>query len=396
MRRATVIGLFVVLLLSGGAAFVWHWLTPSPNGPQAPADYADKANWVCLPGRSDSCAADLSTVAIAANGSTTPVLLPRQTDPAIDCFYVYPTVSRARTANAPLKVSPEVAYVTREQFARFGTVCRPFAPVYRQGTLKALEASAMGLGTLGGDRDLAFGDVRDSWRYYLAHDNQGRGVVLVGHSQGSRMIKRLIQEEIEGKPAQKLLVSAMLLGNGVVVPTGRDMGGDFKTVPLCRAAAQTGCVIAYSSFRASAPPPPDSRYGRDPGNGFAVSCTNPASLGGGKAILNAVFPAHGPLAKTPWVNNGTDIAAPFVTVPGLISGECVHDGHGTYLAVSFNSSPNDVRRNDIDGDVRVFGSIRPEWGLHLVDVNLTQGDLLSVIQAETNAFKDDTARSSTP
>ena len=27
-------------------------------------------------------------------------------------------------------------------------------------------------------------DVLAAWNYYLEHDNQGRGVVLVGHSQG--------------------------------------------------------------------------------------------------------------------------------------------------------------------------------------------------------------------
>jgi hypothetical protein len=378
----------VFLVLGAGAAIMLHRLTPAANGPQAAADFGRTANWVCLPGRNDSCATDLAATAIAADGSTAPVPAPRQASPAIDCFYVYPTVSRARTANAPLEVSPEVDFVTRDQFARFSTVCRPFAPLYRQGTLKALMASALGLGGMGGDRDLAFGDVRDAWRAYLAQYNNGRGVVLVGHSQGSRMIKRLIQEEIEGKPAQKLLVSAMLLGNAVVVPAGHDVGGDFKTVPLCRAPAQTGCVIAYSSFRASAPPPADSRYGRDPGNGFDIACTNPAALAGGRAVLNGYFPTTGPLAKTPWTDTGAPISTPFVTLPGLISGQCVHDEHGTYLAISFNGKAGDHRRNDIDGDVVVFGRVRPEWGLHLVDVNVAQGDLIALVQAQTLAYQE--------
>ena len=91
-----------------------------------------------------------------------------------------------------------------------------------------------------GDREMAYADARAAWRHYLAHDNGGRGVVLIGQSQGAFMLKRLIMEEIEGKPAQKQLVSALLPGTDLAVPAGRDVGGDFKSVPLCRASSQTG------------------------------------------------------------------------------------------------------------------------------------------------------------
>ena len=52
------------------------------------------------------------------------------------------------------------------------------------------------------DRGLQYDDVRDAWNYYLAHDNQGRGFVLIGHSQGSYILTRLIREEIDGKPSR--------------------------------------------------------------------------------------------------------------------------------------------------------------------------------------------------
>jgi hypothetical protein len=275
--------------------------------------------------------------------------------------------------------------VARNQFARFRSVCRTYAPLYRQTTLAALRASAMGYGS-GGDAELAYADVRDAWRFYLAHDNHGRGVVLFGHSQGSRRLKRLIQEEIEGKPAEALLVSALLTGHEVVVPEGRDTGGDFSHIPLCRAPAQTGCVVAYSSFRASAPPPPDSRYGHDPGHGMQVACTNPAALGGGAAVLNGYFPARFGGAPSDWADPPVDITTPFVTLPGLISGTCVHDGNGTYLAISFNGHPGDRRRGDIKGDVVVFGHVLPQWGLHVVDVNLVQGDLVRLVALQARAY----------
>ncbi len=81
-----------------------------------------------------------------------------------------------------------------------------------------------------------------------------------------------------------------------------------------------------------------------------------------------------------------DITTPFVTLPGLISGTCVHDGNGTYLAISFNGHPGDRRRGDIKGDVVVFGHVLPQWGLHVVDVNLVQGDLVRLVALQARAY----------
>jgi hypothetical protein len=372
----------LVLVIAALAGGFYERTVAASNPPEAPADYGDAGNWVCRPGRADDCAADLGATAIAADGATSVVPALPAGDPKIDCFYVYPTVSRARTENAPLALSDEVAEVARVQFARFRGVCRTYAPIYRQTTLQALKASAIGIGGPG-DRELAYADVRDAWRSYLARDNGGRGFVLVGHSQGSRLLKRLIQEEIEGRPVQARLVSALLIGNGVVVPSGRDVGGDFKRVTLCRAAGQIGCVIAYSSFRASAPPPADSRYGRNPGNGFDVSCTNPAALGGGAAMLDGYFPAR---PWSVWADPPVSVGTPFVTLPGLISGACVHDAASTYLAISFNGRPGDRRRNDIAGDVVVMGHVLAGWGLHPIDVNVALGDLVRVVGVQGAAF----------
>ncbi len=380
----------LVVLAAAGAVFIYIRVKPTANPPYAVADYSNTANWVCLPGRTDSCAADIDATAIAADGSTTKITPTRDPDPKVDCFYVYPTVSRDRTQNARLATAPEIDFVTRAQFARFSTVCRPYAPLYRQSTLQSLKAAVLGI-TAFGDQDLAYGDVRDAWKTYLAKYNQGRGVILIGHSQGSRMLKRLAQEEIEGKPAQAQLVSVMLTGNEVKVPTGQDTGGDFKTLKLCRAPDQTGCVIAYSSFRASAPPPPDSRYGHDPGHGMSVACTNPASLQGGRAVLDSYLLTRNDPARS-YTGKPLAIDTPFVTLPGLVSGECVHDEHGTYLSITLNGHPGDARRAEIDGDIVVFGRVRPEWGLHLVDMNLPQGDLVKLVQTQAAAFAAGQAR----
>ena len=135
---------------------------------------------------------------------------------------------------------------------------------------------------------LGYNDVLDAWNHYLKNDNNGRGVVLIGHSQGSGVLSQLIRNEIDGKPIQSRIVSALLLGTNVAVPKGKDVGGTFKHMPLCRSAEQTGCVVTYVSFRSTIPPPPDSRdSGAVQDAGMEAGCTNPAALAGGRGQLRA-------------------------------------------------------------------------------------------------------------
>jgi len=96
----------------------------------------------------------------------------------------------------------------------------------------------------------AYGDVVDAFREYIAHDNNGRGFILVGHSRGSTLLRNLIQNVIE--PSDYLrdhMIAAHLPGTNIEVPKDRDVGGTFKNVAACREPAQTGCVIGYSRYR---------------------------------------------------------------------------------------------------------------------------------------------------
>src|SRR5262245_34804455 len=255
-------------------------------------DYSDGRAWLCRPGRTDACTIDLSTTIVAADGTLTREAFKPLENAPIDCIYVYPTVSSDPTSNSDMNTDAAERGVVRSQFARFGAACRLFAPMYRQVTLAALRAGIAGTPT-NPDYALGYNDVLDAWNYYLQHDNNGRGVVLIGHSQGSGVLTQLIRNEIDGKPVQSKIVSALLLGTSLPVPKGRDVGGAFQHIPLCRSASQTGCVIAYASFRSTIPPPENSRFGRVQGENMLAACANPAALGGGSGELHAYLSAAG-------------------------------------------------------------------------------------------------------
>ena len=97
-------------------------------------------------------------------------------------------------------------------------------------------------------------------------------------------------------------------------------------------------------------------------------------------------------APGPWVKSGAEITTPFVSVPGMLTAECVNNEHGSYLAVTVHGDPNGQRASDIVGDVVVNKQVLPEWGLHLIDVNLTIGNLVDIVDHESKAYHSASAR----
>ncbi len=353
-----------------------------------PADYSQADNWLCRSGAENlgACDIDNSSTVVAADGALIKETWQANANAPIDCFYVYPTVSLDSTPNSDLAAGPEEMSVIKQQFARFASQCRVFAPLYRQITLTALRAGMGGGQAMAIDRALGYNDVVNAWNYYLENDNNGRGVVLVGHSQGSGVLTQLIQKEIEGKPVQEKIISALLIGTNVQVPKGEVVGATFKHMPLCTAGDQLQCVVTYASFRSTVPPPENSLFGRGRGE-TQSACTNPAMLAKGIADLSAYLNAEGGRAgSTEWVK-GKKIDTPFVSVPGLLSAKCVANEQSSYLEVIVHADTKDPRADDIAGDVMgANGEVNAGWGLHLIDVNLAMGDLVKIVEKQSKAY----------
>jgi len=330
--------------------------------------YEDNTKWLCLPGQEELCTTNLDATILRADGTMEVEHHMPATDPSFDCFYVYPTVSNDTGAVADWKAGTEEKECVTAQAGRYSRVCRVFAPLYRQVTLGAINGGAMPTAT---DRALGYDDVIAAFNHYLTHYNQGRGFVLVGHSQGSGVLSRLIAAEIDGRPElRKRMVSAHLLGTSVAVPEGKDVGGTYKNIPVCRKDDQAYCVLAYATFRDSAPPPSDSKFGKV-ANGRAV-CANPAALGGGKAVLT-------PYLHLNQVKGGPRVTTPFVSPRDFIQGQCVDRDVYTYLELSTMNGGMSTLPSDVSADIGAT------WGLHLIDVHIAMGNLVDLAAKQAAA-----------
>jgi hypothetical protein len=362
--------------------------TPSDTAVSpAPAVAADTV-WLCRPGlAANPCTGDLSATAVHADGSTSLEPAAPAESPRIDCFYVYPTVSRQKGTNATLHIDPEERAVALAQAALFSQVCNVYAPMYPQLTLAAIAkpGSIDVLAALA-----AYQGVRSAYLDYMAHYNRGRGVVFIGHSQGAFMLTALLKSEVDASPdSRKLLVSALLMGGNVTVPTGRIVGGDFANIPACGSESQIGCVVAYSSYGRT--PPSDAVFGRtdsvlnvsgrDTSGSRAVLCVNPAAPGGGNGALIPYLPGK-QAASLLGLNAapGTAQKTAFVTYPGEFSASCRTAGGATWLQVDRISGASDHRPG-----LSNVGSAA--WGLHVLDVSLALGNLVELVRSEAAAYQ---------
>jgi Protein of unknown function (DUF3089) len=339
-----------------------------------------KTVWLCRPGvRPDPCTPGLSTTVYTPTQHAIKVTHPRQVQhPAIDCFYVYPTISDQPTVNSNLTIDPEERAIALYQAARYSQYCRVFAPMYRQITLTALLA---GNPESPAQLKLGLSDVRNAFHTYLTKYNDGRGFVLIGHSQGSAVLEQLIAQDVDSKPSvRKRLLSAILLGGNVLVKRGQGIGGTFKHIPACRSAVQLSCVIAYSTF--DQVPPSDSIFGRTTVKGDQVLCTNPAALAGGAAKVDPIFPSE-PFPKSALIATGIaelKLTQPtpntvWSSEPGAYSARCAATNGANVLEIS-----------PLGGAQVATPSPDPTWGLHLLDANIELGNLISVVASEAAAF----------
>jgi hypothetical protein len=353
---------------------------PAAGAVTRPPAAVSSTVWLCNPDQpADPCATSRAATAVNGQGTASPV--PSPTSPTagrFDCFYVYPTVSSEPGINADLTVQTAERAAAIVQASRFSQRCTVWAPMYRQITTAGLARATRT--TLA----IAYESLLSAWRDYLAHDNHGRPIIFIGHSQGSAMLIKLLQTQVDPSPSlRKRMVSAILLGGNVQVPTGRLVGGTFRNIPACGSASETGCVVAYSSF--GSPPPAHSFFGRA-GRGVSalsgqrgarsqqVVCVNPVTFSARVGSLQPFF-----LAATS-STSGARVRTPWVTFPGLYTAQCRRSSGASWLQVTATPTSGDPRPT-------VSASLGPLWGYHVDDVNLALGNLVADVGLEEAAYR---------
>ncbi len=385
-RVSALIGVLCALLAT---------LTFAPAGASA----STKTVWLCSPHLAkDPCKASREATVVTYEDGVRKESLQKKSaagSPPIDCFYVYPTVSEQSTINANLEIEPQETQIAIDQASRFSQDCRVYAPMYPQLTLKAIDSpesipeEALVKAYLG---------VSDAFAEYLHKYNHGRGVVLIGHSQGAALLIHMIAEQIDPSATERQrLVSAILLGGNVLVPEGASVGGSFKNIPACSSALQTGCVIAYSSF---AKEPPEGSYFGRPGSsllelgsapaGEEVLCVNPALLtqdGSAAGLL-----PYAPTTPFPGVlGEGLltpEASTPWVAAPGALTGQCKHENGATWLQISPAPGVTEAELHEREAHHEAPEELLgPDWGLHLYDVNIALGNLVDTVAVQSAAYR---------
>jgi predicted secreted protein len=263
MSRLTItIAASVIVVLMGG-----YWLYPRiamlatmrplekpfDGYPRPPApNYADPSAWAALPGTEHPDAADLVPA-----GESIP---DRQAESMVDVFYLHPTTYQGREnwnqdmADAKTNAWTDISVIAR-QAAIFNSCCRIYAPRYRQAASAAVYATDDS-----GDRAraLAYEDVKAAFQHYLDRYNDGRPFILAGHSQGTFMIQKLLEEMIDASPIRPRLVAAY--GIGIGFPVGV-FSRQYKTISACAKPDDTGCVVSWLTYgRGGEGPPAVDRY----------------------------------------------------------------------------------------------------------------------------------------
>lgn len=353
--------------------------------------YADKELWLCRPDiEDDHCdTADLSMTEIRADGSRV-VLDEVAPNPnaEVDCFYIYHTVNQSPEAGNTEILVPHPDNVIGAVFrngAHYRGVCRMFAPLYHQMTISTYSVHWPNFEETEFFQR-AYDDVAEAFEYYMRTHNEGRGFVLVGHSQGSHILTRLLQDRFdEDEELRAQLISAVLIGptNRVQVLEGDVVGGSFANIPLCTSADETGCVIAFDANPAGVDTFYDVATIFSPPN--ARACVNPASLGGGSGTLAALMYPRIYDTLIPFPDG---VATQWVRYPGIYTSRCSEDRGEVFvlfvdLAADYVGEVPITPHELQESLVKVWGSLK---NLHSAEYFIANTDLVRIVEQQIAAW----------
>jgi hypothetical protein len=220
--------------------------------PAAP-DYSNESNWNALPFRKDAADAIPKGEAWISDSLK-----------EADVFYIYPTIyTKGKTWCADVnnkKLNKRIDKLpVKFQAAVFNHVARVYSPRYRQGIYNCFVDTAEGNKAL----DFAYADVARAFEYYMEHYNDGRPIIIVSHSQGTRHARQLLKDYFDTRITRDRLVCAYVIGFGIYP-------AQYEILSPCKSATDDNCYVTWSSFKKGYTPKPGSKL-------YGKSCINPIS-----------------------------------------------------------------------------------------------------------------------
>jgi hypothetical protein len=202
------------------------------SGSVAP-NYASFDYWAAHPWKKDP------------SDSLPKVLQSEKNDSLADVFFIHPTTYTGdrdlwyADINDPLLNAKTDYSSILYQASVFNQHCRVFTPRYRQAHFSAFFTTNTETKAA---FDTAYSDVSSAFEAFLENFNQGRPLIIAGHSQGALMAERLLKEYFDGKPLQQQLVAAYIVGWPIPQNT-------FQQIPVCTDSLQTGCFCGWRTLR---------------------------------------------------------------------------------------------------------------------------------------------------
>jgi len=194
-------------------------------------DYTNSGNWAVMPGAYPK---SLSTEFSEIQSNS------------VDVFYVYPTFlldDKDHRWNYPINDSIHREKVLGTavplQASAWCSAGNLYVPFYQQAHIRSYYAlDSGGYEAL----MLAYKDICAAFDHYLAHFNNGKGIILAGHSQGSTHLSMLLRDYFDGKELQKKLIAAYIPGIGIDTTM-------YSTISLMTKKDEIGGYVTWNTFR---------------------------------------------------------------------------------------------------------------------------------------------------
>ena len=222
--------------LLGCAPKYAQYISQYKNTPgNASPDYSNLYYWAAHPGKKDP-----------SDSVPKPLQKEYAVDSSADVFFLYPTTLtdanvlqwNADINDAALNAKTDYSPILYQASVFNGY--RVFSPRYRQAHIRAYFTSDTASAKAA--FDTAYADIKTAFRYYIAHLNNGRPIIIAAHSQGSTHAQRLLKEFFENTALTKQLVVAYV--TGMYIP-----GNYFTTLRSCNDTAQTGCICSWRTYK---------------------------------------------------------------------------------------------------------------------------------------------------